>query len=192
MSQGFWSGGDFGPGGPKSPGSGQIKRSGPGILVRALKSLSSFVYQRSCMFQHAACTPGLPDEVKWRQRSTVRCSPDPGVWRTPLKPYTFYYIAKCNSQKVSFTRDGESVRRREWCRIYSFEFAHWISSHTLPARKLIGLPSVNRLPGPISLEILVSRTIDISMPWQKSRTNYRVSLQGRARPEAEYAISAEA
>ena len=64
LSQGFWSGGDFGPGGPKSPGSGQIKRSGPGILVRALKSLSSFVYQRPCMFQHAACTPGLPDEVK--------------------------------------------------------------------------------------------------------------------------------
>ena len=54
-------------------------------------------------------------------------------------------IAKCNSQKVSFTRDVESVRRRELCRIYSFEFAHWISSHTLPARKLIGLPSVNRL-----------------------------------------------
>ena len=64
LSQGFWSGGDFGPGGPKSPGSGQIKRSGLGILVRALKSLSSFVYQRPCMFQHAACTPGLPDEVK--------------------------------------------------------------------------------------------------------------------------------
>ena len=64
LSQGFWSGGDFGPGGPKSPGSGQIKRSGPGILVRALKSLSSFIYQRPCMFQHAACTPGLPDEVK--------------------------------------------------------------------------------------------------------------------------------
>ena len=64
LSQGFWSGGDFGPGGPKSPESGQIKRSGPGILVRALKSLSSFVYQRPCMFQHAACTPGLPDEVK--------------------------------------------------------------------------------------------------------------------------------
>ena len=51
---------DFG----QSPGSGQIKLSGPGILVRALKSLSSFVYQRPCMFQHAACTPGLPDEVK--------------------------------------------------------------------------------------------------------------------------------
>ena len=64
LSQGFWSGGDFGPGGLKSPGSGQIKRSGPGILVRALKSLSSFVYQRPCMFQLAACTPGLPDEVK--------------------------------------------------------------------------------------------------------------------------------
>ena len=64
LSQGFWSGGDFGPGGPKSPGSGQIKRSGPGILVRALKSLSSFVYQCPCMFQLAACTPGLPDEVK--------------------------------------------------------------------------------------------------------------------------------
>ena len=58
VRRGFWSGQT------KSPGSGQIKRSGPGILVRALKSLSSFVYQRPCMFQHAACTPGLPDEAK--------------------------------------------------------------------------------------------------------------------------------
>ena len=29
------------------------------------------------------------------------------------------------------------------------------------------------------------------MPGQKSRTNYRVSLQGRTRPEAEYAIPAQ-
>ena len=115
--------------------------------------------------------------MKWNDDSAVPFAVRPTQeWRTPLKPYTFYY-AKCNSQKVSFTRDGESVRRREWCRIYSFEFAHWISSHTLPARKLIGLPSVNRLLGPISLEILVSRTI--LWPGQKSRTNYRVSLQGR-------------
>ena len=49
LSQGFWSAGDFGPAGPKSPECGLIKWSGPGILVRALKSLSSCVCQRPSM-----------------------------------------------------------------------------------------------------------------------------------------------
>ena len=49
LSQGFWSAGDFGPAGPKSPECGQIKRSGPGILVRALKSSSSCVCQSPSM-----------------------------------------------------------------------------------------------------------------------------------------------
>ena len=58
----------------------------------------------------------------------VRCLPDPGV-TDAIEALHFLlldtiFIAKCNSQKVSFTRDGESVRRREWCRIHSFEFAH--------------------------------------------------------------------
>ena len=47
VRRGFWSGG------PKSPECGQINRSGPGILVRALKSSSS------CVCQHPACFSAL-------------------------------------------------------------------------------------------------------------------------------------